>query len=231
VTDGGFRLQAGGRENYKAIHRKCALVFFKMSVLKVCPILASLVEWSLFVLALIVTDALCLSLATTRLSAQPNELKSNSNHSLKTQCLNDGGANWSQSRQMLAAARIPVPLHTLQKGQYSGVREPLHLVIRAQDQWEDVWKRHSSIEASPPPPPPVDFSAEMVAGVFLGEKSTGGYEAEIIRAEPSDSTLYLYYREKRPSQDAVAIQALTQPYHLIKVSRYDTSVIFLREGP
>jgi hypothetical protein len=122
-----------------------------------------------------------------------------------------------------------VPLQTLHKGHRSGVREPLQLVIRTRDQWEDVWKRHASFEASPPPASPVDFSADMVAGVFLGEKPTGGYRVEIVRAERSDSTLYLYYRETRPARDAMVIQALTQPYHLVTVPRHDTAV-FLRDG-
>jgi hypothetical protein len=129
-----------------------------------------------------------------------------------------------------ARARDHVPLQTLHKGHRSGIREPLQIVIRARDQWDDVWRRHASIEASPSPAPSVDLSAHMVAGVFLGERSTGGYGVEIVRAERSDSTLYLYYRETRPARDAMAIQALTQPYHLVTVPRHDTPAIFVRDG-
>jgi hypothetical protein len=129
-----------------------------------------------------------------------------------------------------AQPRAPVPLLTLQKGHQSGVREPLQLVVRTRAEWEELWKRHTSIEASPPPASPVDFSVEMVVGVFFGEKRTGGYGVEIIRAERSDATLYVYYRETRPSRDAMVIQALTQPYHLVKVPRHDTPAMFLRVG-
>jgi len=70
----------------------------------------------------------------------------------------------------------------------------------------------------------------MVAGVFSGEKSTGGYEVEITRAERKDSRLYLYYLEKSPPPDAIVTQVLTQPYHLVKLPRDDARVVFVRES-
>jgi hypothetical protein len=164
-----------------------------------------------------------------------NGVKSELNDSLKLNIAKvqglKGGENRGGSCHMLTAAGIPVPIHTLERGHYSGVREPLQIVIRSQEQWDNLWKSHSSIEANPPSPPRVDFATEMVVGIFLGEKSTGGYEVEIFRVERRDSTLYLYYREKSPSPGMMVTQVMTQPYHLVKVSKYDIHPIFLREGP
>ena len=129
-----------------------------------------------------------------------------------------------------ALTQISVPLSNLQKGDFSGVREALQIVVRTQDDWDNLWSRHTSIAANPPSTPRMNFATEMVVGVFAGEKSTGGYEVEITRAERRNSRLYLYYLEKSPPRDAMVAQVLTQPYHLLKIPRDDSPVAFLRES-
>jgi PrcB C-terminal len=122
-------------------------------------------------------------------------------------------------------------IDTIAKGNRSGVREPLQLVIRNQDEWKALWKRHSSTDTNPPPAPIIDFDREMVVGIFLGEKRTGGYEVEIVRAERRDSSLYFYYREESPPPGAMVTQALIQPFHLVKIAKYENlQVIFRRHS-
>jgi PrcB C-terminal len=120
---------------------------------------------------------------------------------------------------------------TVEKGYRSGVRKPLQVVIRNQDEWNAFWKRHSSIDTNPPPVPIIDFNREMVVGIFLGEKSTGGYQVEFVQAERRDSAFYFYYREKSPPPGAMVTQALTQPFHLVRVAKYDNpQIIFRRDS-
>lgn len=122
-----------------------------------------------------------------------------------------------------------ISLVTVDKGATSGVREPLQVVISNEAEWEALWKRHRSSQNNPPAPPRINFSTEIVVGVFLSEKSTGGYEVEITRAEQTATELHVYYREKSPARDAMAIQALTQPYHLVRLPKHDARVLFQRE--
>jgi PrcB C-terminal len=125
----------------------------------------------------------------------------------------------------------PLSIATVEKGYRSGIRGPLQTVIRNQDEWNAFWKRHSSTDNNPAPAPIVDFNREMVVGIFLGEKSTGGYEVEIVRAEQSDAAIYFYYREKSPPPGGMVTQALTQPFHLVKVAKYENlQVIFRRDS-
>lgn len=119
-----------------------------------------------------------------------------------------------------------VPVTTIDKGNFSGVREPLQVVIRTPAEWESFWKRHVSIQNPASPPPSIDFSREMVAAVFLGEKTTGGYEVEITQAELQNSSLKIQYIEKTPTPGGMTIQALSQPFHLVKLPRYDAQVVF-----
>ena len=124
--------------------------------------------------------------------------------------------------------QMSIPLTTIEKGNFSGVREPLQVVVRTQDEWNNLWKIHASIQSPPSPPPTVNFTTEMVLGLFAGEKNTGGYEVEIIKAEQKGSTLYVYYVEKSPISGGMAIQALTQPFHLARLPRQDASVVFVK---
>jgi hypothetical protein len=128
-------------------------------------------------------------------------------------------------------AETPLSIATVEKGDRSGIRGPLQTVIRNQDEWKALWRRHSSTDTNPPPAPIIDFNREMVVGIFLGEKPTGGYEVEIVRAELSDSSLYFYYLEKSPPPGAMVTQALTQPFHLMKVAKYQyQKIIFRRDS-
>ena len=125
---------------------------------------------------------------------------------------------------------VEVSFQTVVKGSRSGVREPLQIVVRSQAEWDALWKRHVSIETNPPPPPTIDFNKQIVIGVFLGEKPTGGFDVEIIRAEQTDSALVIHYREKNPLQGGIVIQALTQPFHIIKVIRDDNFTATFRRA-
>jgi len=123
-----------------------------------------------------------------------------------------------------------VPFSTLAKGAQSGVREPTQVVIRSRDDWLVFWGRHARMQAGPPSAPPVDFSREMVVALFMGERPTGGYAIEITRVERADSGLAVHYRSKGPDQGAMLTQALTQPFHLIKLPRDDGPVRFVPES-
>jgi hypothetical protein len=125
---------------------------------------------------------------------------------------------------------VQLSFQMIAKGYRSGVREPLQTVVRNQAEWDSLWKKHS-VETNPQPPPFVDFKRQIVVAVFLGEKPTGGYDVEIIRAEQSDGALVLHYREKSPLPGSIAIQALTQPFHIIQMVRDDNFKPTFRRAP
>ena len=130
-----------------------------------------------------------------------------------------------------ASVGVTVPFSTLVKGLNSGVREPAQVVIRSPNEWAAFWGRHTQAQTRPPPTPPVDFSRDMVVVLFMGERATGGYEIEVTNVERTDVGLSIRYRTRSPDPGAMLIQALTQPFHLIRLPRIDGSVIFEPEGP
>ena len=74
--------------------------------------------------------------------------------------------------------------------------------------------------------PDVDFSSNMVVGIFLGTRPTGGYGAEIVSAQPDGGTLIVKYKETRPGRGSMTAQVLTSPFHLVAVPKFDGPVRF-----
>jgi hypothetical protein len=130
----------------------------------------------------------------------------------------------------VAAEGAALPFSTVAKGFASGVLEPLQVAIRTREEWVALWARHTRAQVQPSSAPPVDFSREMVVGIFLGERATGGYEVEITKAERGETGLRIHYRSKSPDPGAMVTQARTQPYHVIKLVRDDSPLVFSLEG-
>jgi hypothetical protein len=131
------------------------------------------------------------------------------------------------SRAALVANLLPFA--TVAKGSRSGIREPEWLVLRSAPDWERLWERHTASLQPQPPLPSVDFSQEMVIAVFAGEHKTGGYRIEVtaIEREEVQRQLQVFFREIGPPPDALVTQALTQPYHIVKLKQVDLPVVFI----
>ncbi len=65
----------------------------------------------------------------------------------------------------------------------------------------------------------LDYKASFALVVFQGRKPTGGYNVEILNVTHEGNTvnIYVHFTERDPAKPAVEI--LTSPYHLVKVSR------------
>ena len=123
----------------------------------------------------------------------------------------------------------PVTFSTVDLGTSSGIRDPTRVVVRTAREWLVVWARHAQ-PVGAVVPPPVDFSREMVVGVFMGQRETGGYQIEIIGVERTASVLRVLYVTREPEAGAILTQALTQPFHLVRLARDDAFVSFVRES-
>jgi len=115
------------------------------------------------------------------------------------------------------AAALPVAFQTVARGNRSGIGEAAQIVIRNRGEWASLWQRHSSLDANPPAAPAIDFGKELIAAVFLGQKPTGGFAVEIVSVERNDGELTVSFRETNPPTGAIATQAFTQPFHIVRI--------------
>ena len=118
----------------------------------------------------------------------------------------------------------PPPLRTVGKGPVSAIEQPRQVTVRSAAEWGALWKENGANA----PLPAVDFSREMVVGVFLGRRPTAGYGVETVRTIGNSSALVVEYVETAPSRDSITAQILTAPYHLVAIPRHDGAVTFKR---
>jgi protease stability complex PrcB-like protein len=125
---------------------------------------------------------------------------------------------------VLAAALLQSTpsIRTVGKGPMSAIDEPRQVAVRSAAEWGTLWKENGANA----PLPAVDFSREMVVGVFLGSRPTAGYGVEIVRGIGNAGALVIEYVETRPSRDSVTAQILTSPYHLAAMPKHDGTITF-----
>jgi hypothetical protein len=94
---------------------------------------------------------------------------------------------------------------------------------------EGAWASHASGFIPPPRLPLVDFDNEMVVAVSSGEKATGDYGIEIAKIEALQPkrVLLITLVDSKPRADAITTQALTQPYHIVKLKKLDLQPTFV----
>lgn len=125
---------------------------------------------------------------------------------------------------LLAAAMqvAPPTFVTVAAGGRSAITEAQHTVVRSETDWQALWRRHGGRDAAPA----VDFSREIVAAVFLGTRPTGGYRVDITAARREAEALVIDFVERRPQPGALVTQALTSPFHIVRLPQVDLPVRF-----
>ncbi len=117
---------------------------------------------------------------------------------------------------------------TIEKGFYCGHSYSADYVIRDQSEWEKLWGKTNSIRSPRPIVPKIDFTNEMVLGVYLGQRSSGGYSIEITKLVKKTDCLEAHVTEGTPNRNMMVTMALTQPYHLVKTAKTDKEIKFVR---
>lgn len=137
-----------------------------------------------------------------------------------------GGMVWWAATAHVGQGAFLIPFTTIDQGAHSGLQQPSHAVLRTWEQWATLWAQHVGPSAVPPS---VDFSTEMVIAVFIGRRSTAGYEVEITQVLLTDQGLRVTYRERTPPAGALVRPVLTAPFHIIRLPRSDLPVDMLQE--
>jgi hypothetical protein len=105
---------------------------------------------------------------------------------------------------------------TIAKGDQSHIDEAKQVLVRTDAEWTKLWQQHAPSQ----PRPGVDFSKEMVVGVFMGSRPNAGFSTAIVSATAAPSgALIVRYTETTPGAGSVSAQILTFPYHLAAIPK------------
>jgi uncharacterized membrane protein len=72
----------------------------------------------------------------------------------------------------------------------------------------------------------VDFTTEMVAAAFAGERPNPGHEIEIVEARHGSASLAVLVRDVQPTRGTTAAQMIVTPFHIVALPRYEGEVSF-----
>src|SRR2546422_9858479 len=110
--------------------------------------------------------------------------------------------------QATTATTTTATMKTVDKGPMSGIDAPRQVTVRTPAEFATLWKSHAADRKRPD----VDFTTNMVVGIFLGSRPTGGVGAQIVSAQPQSRPLVGEYKEARPSPDNIRAQVLHSPF-------------------
>lgn len=105
-------------------------------------------------------------------------------------------------------------------GQYGGTAQPSDRVVRGAGDWSALWQQ-LGCEA----PRPLAVRTEMAVAVFIGERRTGGYRAEVVGTRLDGGNILIEYRELAPAPDQMVTQALTSPWLVLVLPASERPVV------
>ncbi len=111
----------------------------------------------------------------------------------------------------------PGGLATIAQGGQSLITSFRFEVVRDAPAWASLWQQHGGAGS----PPAVDFSSEMVVGVWLGARPTGGYSAIIVQVSSSTAVII----EDQPGWTPVA-QVVSYPFHIVRAPRVEGPITY-----
>jgi hypothetical protein len=116
---------------------------------------------------------------------------------------------------LVGSAVQPGSPRTIAKGDQSNIESPTQVLARTEAEWVALWRRHAGDRERPP----VDYTREMVVGVFMGSRPNAGFSTAIVSSMEVKGVLVVRYRETIPPAGAVTAQILTFPYHLVAIPK------------
>ena len=114
---------------------------------------------------------------------------------------------------------------TIAKGDASGQQLAKQVTVRSAAEWKTLWKEHAPTEKLPD----VDFTKNMVVGIFLGSKPSAGHSVEIVNVRTQENALIVEYVQTQPAKGTIAAQILTEPFHLVTVPAHAGTVRFVQQ--
>lgn len=108
-------------------------------------------------------------------------------------------------------------------GLFCGVDSPSQLIFRDQKSWKGFWSKGiASFVRSKKTVPAVDFSKNMVVGIFAGERNFSEGGVEILKADPP----VIWYQDIKRVKGIFTQDATIRPYCLRVVPHYKGDILF-----
>lgn len=112
------------------------------------------------------------------------------------------------------------------KGYYGNHYQDQNIVIRNADEFDTLWKNLFQNRKPIPDYPSINFSKKMLLFTMRKTKPNGGYTTQISKVVKTNNALAVKIDNTNPGDNCGVTQALTTPYQIVKIDKYDQAVEF-----
>jgi hypothetical protein len=104
----------------------------------------------------------------------------------------------------------------------TSITHPGQVVVRTDEQWIHFWAEHHPEEASPD----VDFTRNMVIGIFVGSRPADKFSVQITNVRTVSNMLVVDYQERTPPTGTLEVGVTAYPYALKVIPKSNLRVKF-----
>ena len=110
-------------------------------------------------------------------------------------------------------------------GSHSNFEKKSFITIQSIEELETIYATLNKNRTSKHKMPKIDFSKEVVVGLFMGNKNSGGYAIKIDQIKLDDNYTAVFIEETKPS--GIAASVITQPFYLAKIAKPTRPIRFI----
>jgi hypothetical protein len=114
------------------------------------------------------------------------------------------------------------------QGVYANLEEQ-NLAIKSEQQFKDFWASLHSNKKPLPDTPSIDFNNQMVLVSVMATKPSGGYGVAITKVGLLNDQIGVRVQNVKPGKNCITTAALTNPYHIVAISKSDKPIKFFEE--
>ena len=110
-------------------------------------------------------------------------------------------------------------------GSHSNFDKRFFTEVNSAKELEELYKTLNKTRTPNYKLPNVDFSKEVVLGLFMGSKSSGGYAIKIDHIKTDGNYTAVFINEVKPT--GMATSVITQPFYLAKMNKPTKPIRFI----
>ena len=137
-----------------------------------------------------------------------------------------GAGHKVEQLRFLPVAGTALAWQSVVKENYSGVSARQNVVIRDAAAWARLWAEHTGGQTPAPALPAVDFSRQMLVGVFAGEFPNACQRIGVRSVTAGASKLKVDIDHRDISDIARCLPVVAHPVHIVAVDRVEAEVEF-----
>ena len=132
--------------------------------------------------------------------------------------------NLTNNKKNMVSKNNSIPFSVILQGEHSNVDKQKNIIITNNEELSSFYSKINMTRTPDFPVPKVNFKKNIVLGLFMGTKTTGGYSIEIDKIESYKNEIIVFYKEKSPK--GMATMVITQPCLIVSIPKKDLPIRF-----